>query len=349
MRVAARSAVALLVAAAAAAAPAHAGETAADFGVAPWTEAVVSVADFRMIGGLLAGEGGWRRTASGRVASSELAFYKLPRGAAATFERWCAPAASTGCVRLIRFTGVAQRPVRLAARAWDSGGIYSLMIRSNNVPKLFDAAIAAGWWAESEPVRFTFGTSDLRNVVLTGPHGINIAVYERISPPFAAFPVGEVSQFFNSMRMVASKPAARAFYEDVLGFQVVFDSGREPPEPARSNFGIPLNLTPTVPRSAAALQPVAGETGRIEVMQIEGFTGTPHDADASPPNLGILSLRFPVRDLAAYRARIERRGAVVVYSASDVAIAGVSPSVGRADLFAVRDPDGNLTEFYHAR
>lgn len=323
--------------------PAEAG-MAADHGVAPWSEAVVGVAAFKPFTDLLQREGSWTRQSSGAVGSAELLSWNLPPGARARFERWCAPGSSSGCVRFIRFVGVAQRPVRLAVRTWDPGGIYSLMVRSDNVPALFEAAITAGWWAESEPVRFTFGTSDLRNVVLTGPHGINIAVYQRVSPSFTAFPVGRISHAFNSMRMVSNKARARDFYLKNLGFELVFDSGTEPAEPTRSNFGIPLNYTPTIKRAAAALQPVPGETGRVEVMEMQGFTGTDQSAHASPPNLGILLLRFPVRDLAAYRKAVAAQGTPIAYAADNVKIAGL----GKVNLFAVRDPDGNLTEFYHA-
>lgn len=337
------AAAAALIFAAAADPLAHAG-SAGLHGVEPWSEAVISVRSFASITGLLRDVGQWRRLQFGRVAPEELRYWRLPASAGASFERWCAPLADSGCVRLIRFTGVRQRPVRLAARAWDHGGIYSIMVRSDNVPALFEQAISAGWWAESEPVRFTFGTSDLRNVVLTGPHGINIAVYERISPRFDGFPVGRVSQAFNSMRMVASKPAARNFYEQQLGFGVLFDGNSEPAEPARSNFGIPLNYTPQIKRSAAALQPASGETGRVEVMQIEGFTGTSQSAHASPPNLGITSIRYPVTDLAGYRASIIAKGVPIAYEGKAIRVAGL----GKVTLFAVRDPDGNLTEFYHA-
>lgn len=338
-----RAAAAAILLAAAVHTPVSAG-AAADHGVAPWSEAVVGVTAFKPFTALLAGEGNWTRAGSGKVDRAELKAWNLPDKASATFERWCAPQASSGCIRFVRFAGVAQRPVRLGARAWDPGGIYSLMVRSDNVPALFDAAIKAGWWAESEPVRFTFGASDLRNVVLTGPHGINVAVYQRVSPPFTAYPVGRISHAFNSMRMVSNKARARDFYLNNLGFELVFDSDKEPPEPARSNFGIPLNYTPRIPRAAAALQPVPGETGRVEVMEMQGFTGTDHSAHAGPPNLGILLLRFPVRDLATYRQAVEAKGTAIAYAAQNLKIAGL----GTVDLFAVRDPDGNLTEFYHA-
>jgi catechol 2,3-dioxygenase-like lactoylglutathione lyase family enzyme len=312
--------------------------------VAPWSEAVVSVEDIAEAKRLFAEVGDWRVTHKGKVARAELDYWKLPAKASATFERLCAPQVDTGCIRFISFKGVEQRPIRLATRAWDTGGIYSIMVRSDNVPALFDAAIKLGWWAESEPIRFTFGQSDLRNVVLTGPHGINIAVYERISPAFTAFPVGRISQGFNSMRMVKSRVNARDFYQKQLGFRIVFDSANEPVEPAPSNFGIPLNYTPTIKRAAAALQPTVGETGRVEVMQIDGFTGGDVSEHAVPPNLGILSLRYPVTDLAAFRASLDVRGVAIIYETQNMTIDGI----GTATLIAVRDFDGNITEFYEA-
>lgn len=304
---------------------------------------MVSVAEFEPATRLFRHAGHWRLVRSGAVDRAELTYWRLPEEAGGAFELWCAPQSDKGCIRFVRFSGVAQQPIRPGARAWDTGGIYSIMMRSDDIPALYDQALALGWWAESPPIRFQFGTSDLRNVVLQGPHGINIALYERIAPDFTAFPVGRISQGFNSMRMVRDRPASRDFYRDALGFEVLFDADSEPSEPAFSNFGIPYNLTPQIIRAAAALQPsLPGETGRVEVMQITGFTGRDHAANASPPNLGILSVRYPVRDLDGFRAMLEAREVPIVYSAEDVAIDGV----GTVDLFAIRDPDGSLTEFY---
>jgi catechol 2,3-dioxygenase-like lactoylglutathione lyase family enzyme len=310
--------------------------------IQPWSEAVVSVEDIDKASQLFREVGDWRVTHKGKVDRAELDYWKLPAKVSAAFQRLCAPKADTGCIRFIRVEGVQQRPIRLATRAWDTGGIFSIMVRSDNIPALFDSAIKMGWWAESEPIRFQFGQSDLRNVVLTGPHGINLAVYERISPPFTTFPVGRISQAFNSMRMVRDKGTARDFYRDMLGFSVLFDSGFEPAQPAPSNFGIPLNYTPQIKRSAAALQPVPGETGRVEVMQIDGFTGRDVSAHASLPNLGIISVRYPVQDIAALRAQLEQRGVAIAYAKDDVKAIGL----GTINLLAVRDPDGNITEFY---
>jgi catechol 2,3-dioxygenase-like lactoylglutathione lyase family enzyme len=218
------------------------------------------------------------------------------------------------------------------------------MVRTDNAQALFERALALGWWAESEPIAFTFGESRLRNVVLTGPHGINIAAYERVSPPFTAFPLGSISQAFNSMRMVRDQRASVSFYRDRLGFQVVFDADYRDPAPQASNFSLPHNLTTSIVRRAAALQPLPGETGRVEVMEFVGLDGKDAAAHASPPNLGLLSIRYPVAGLESYRGKLAGHKVAFSHSASRVAIAGL----GQVDLFAVRDPDGALTEFFEA-
>lgn len=111
---------------------------------------------------------------------------------------------------------------------------------------------------------------------------------------------------------------------------------------ARSNFGIPFNYTNIDWRNAAALAPVEGETGRVEVMQIDGFEGSDLSEFAQPQNFGIVSVRFPVTGLAAYRTKLEAKGVAIAYEGTRVAIAGI----GTADLFAVREPDGGISEFY---
>jgi catechol 2,3-dioxygenase-like lactoylglutathione lyase family enzyme len=204
--------------------------------------------------------------------------------------------------------------------------------------------MAMGWWAETEPWSFRFGGSELKNVVLRGSDGFNVALYERSSPPFTAFPVGAMSQGFNSMRMVRDQRASVAWHRRVLGFETVFETDFVDPAPTDGNFSIPRNYATRIVRRAAAMQPAAGETGRVELMQFVGFEGRDVSEHASPPNLGILSVRYPVRDLAGLRARVVREGGAIAYEAA-------AARTGRrtAAMFAVRDPDGSLTEFYQAR
>lgn len=327
--------------------PAQAQTRASDYGVEPWNESVVSVADLEASTAWLVIDGGWTEVARGSLSPEEIAYWRLPETVSGAFLKICAPGAATGCIRYVRFDGAeAQRPIRLAARPWDTGGVFSVMLRTENVQAMFDAAIARGWWAESPPYSFSFGGSDLVNVVIRGPHGVNYALYERGAPPFDGFPLGRLSKAFNTMRMVRDQPAALAFFRDSLGFGVLFDAPFTDPEPRANNFSVPGNLATTLVRRAAVAQPVLpGETGRVEVMQFEGFGGRNLAAHASPPNWGILSVRYPVRALAEYRALLAANGVKPVLSARDVPVGGL----GSVDLFAVRDPDGSLTEFYHAQ
>lgn len=300
-------------------------------GIGPWTEAVVSVRDLDKSSALFREVGGWRVVARGTVDRGELDYWQLPQAATATFLKVCAPQADTGCIRFVRFAGVAQQLIRPPSRAWDTGGIYSIMVRSNDVQALYERALALGWWAESEPIAFKFGGSDLRNVVLQGPDGFQLAAYQRKSPPFTAFPVGLISQAFNSMRMVRDQRASVAFYKG-LGFKAVFDSDYVDPSPTPNNFSLPTNLTTSVVRRASALQPVDGETGRVEVMQFVGLTGRDFSRRAHAPNLGILSVRYPVKQSPISPMRGQR----------PVEVNGL----GRAFLYSWPDPDGNITEFY---
>jgi catechol 2,3-dioxygenase-like lactoylglutathione lyase family enzyme len=325
--------------------PLHA-QPAAEDGVEPWSEAVVSVTDLEESAGWLVDHGGWRVSAKGALDRSELDYWKLPETVTGAFLKVCAPAQAAGCIRFVRFDGArVQRPIRLAARPWDTGGIFSIMLRTENAAAAFDAAIARGWWAESQPYAFRFGGSDLVNVVIRGPHGVNYALYERKAPPFDAFPVGKLSRAFNAMRMVKDQPASLAFYRDLLGFGVLFDAPFTDPEPRANNFSVPANLATSLVRRAAVAQPaLPGETGRIEVMEFEGFEGRDFSAYASPPNLGILSLRYPVRDLEAYLEKLAARGLEPEYRSEQARIEGI----GTVAVAAIRDPDGNLTEFYDA-
>lgn len=307
-----------------------------------WTETVVSVRDPVKASRLFEQVGNWRETGRGPLSAAEMAYWRLPAEAGGRFLRICAPQARSGCIRFVTFTGVAQRSIRLAARPWDTGGIFSIMVRTDNVRAVFDRAIELGWWAESEPISFVFRGSDLSNVVLTGPDGINLALYERRSPPFTAFPVGAISQAFNSMRMVRDQRASVAFYRDVLGFNPVFNDDVVDPVPTVSNFSIPLNLTTSVIRRASALRPGTSEAGRVEAMQLVGLSGRDFSAEAKPPNLGILSVRYPVADLKVLRERLSSKNAPIAYQGQAVPVAGL----GVIDLIAVRDPDGAITEFY---
>lgn len=311
--------------------------------ISPWTEAVLSVRDLAEASRLFIEYGEWRIIDEAAIDNSELHYWKLPPKSSGRYRLICAPKANTGCIRFVHINNAGkQMPIRPAARPWDTGGIFSLMIRSDDLQSLYEKALEIGWWAESEPYDFNFGKSVLRNIVLHGPHGMNIAVYERVKPEFVGFPVGKMSQAFNSMRMVRDQKLSIKYYREKLGFGLLFDSDYLDPKPAMTNFSVPINYATSIPRRAAVVHPKPGETGRIELMQFVGFEGRDFSDDASLPNLGIISVRYPVENLAAYKQLLIDREVAIAYEGSSVKL----PGIGTTSLLAVRDPDGNITEFY---
>lgn len=307
-----------------------------------WQEALVSVRDLDDGARFFLDVAGYRVRHRGRVDPRQLEQWRLPGSASAEALLLAQPGSSAAYVRLIEFSGVRSRPIRATARAWDTGGYYSLMVRGEDIGARLEEAFALGWSAESDPVEFDFGRLRIANIVLEGPDGLNVAVYERISPPLEGWPkFGRLTRPFNAMQMVRDAGAATHFYRNVLGFETWWEGDYLDPAPASNNFGIPQNYVTRIPRRTRIFYPVPGETGRVEVMQFVGFEGRDLADRATPPNLGILSLRFPVSDLAARLADIREAQWPVAYGPSTVTM----PPYGEVESFAVRSPDGAMIEF----
>jgi len=309
----------------------------------PWQEALVSVRDLSATARFFREVAGYEIVHSGAEDPRLMAHWGLEAAAGARSLVFGRAGAPDGYVRLVEFAGVESIPIRATARAWDTGGFFSLMMRVRDIEARFDEALALGWSAESAPVRFEFEGLTIRNVVLKGPDGLNVALYERVAPPLAGWPPFErLSRPFNAMQMVRDKDAAVAFYRDVLGFETFWEGDYLDPAPAMNNFGIPRNYVTRIPRRTGILYPVPGETGRVEVMELAGFEGRDLAARAKPPNLGILAVRYPVPDLDARLAAIRAADWPIAYPPSRVTLA----PWGEVRIAGVRSPDGALVAFF---
>ncbi len=310
---------------------------------APWQEAVISVRDLDSTARFFLEIGGFEEVARGTLSREEINYWHLDPGVSGEFLLLRAPGSGHGHIRFVRFKGAEQVPVRLGARAWDSGGYFSLMMRAHDLKSVYADALVLGWHAESEPVYFDFGSSVLANVVLKGPDGINIALYERLSPPLDEFWQFErLSQPFNAMQMVADIEPADDFFTAVLGMDYFWSGDYVDPAPGPNNFGLPQNLTTEIPRRTRILQPRPGETGRLELMQFVGLDGRDLSDRAQPPNLGIMSVRYPVADAEQALEQIRATGKDAWRGPS---VLDLQP-YGKLRMFAVRAPDGALVEIY---
>lgn len=310
---------------------------------AGWQEAVIHVADLEDITGFLTRDAGWRVRHRGPVPAAVLAAWGLPAGAAGREVLVANPGDSRGWIRLVRLTGVATTPIRPAAQAWDPGGWYSIMTRSRDAAAIYRAAIARGWTAANTPQEFTFGGVRLRNVVIRGPDGVNFAVYERLDPLLEGWgTIRGLSRGFNAMTMVADFEAERRFFQDGLGFGSWFIGPYEDAAPTPTNFGLPVNLAPRIPRRSGILWEAPGEDGRVELMRFEGLDGVDQSARASFANRGITSLRIPVGSLDTWMARARAAGITVHETPGTVPIR----PYGRVRHAWVRSPNGCIVEAF---
>lgn len=220
------------------------------------------------------------------------------------------------------------------------------MTRAKGLRALWEEAIKLGWNSESRVINFKYRTSDLDNVVFSGPDGLKIAAYERLSPELEGWPeFTRLTPPFNAMQMMVRSEETSHFYKNIMGFAVYGEGDFLDPEPTHNNFGLPQNFVTKIPRRGGIYYPSPMEDGRMETMAFPGMDGQDRSADAVPPNLGILMVRYPIEDLDAWRETLVRRGAPIAYQPTAVTI----DAIGQIEIFATRTPDGALIEFYGAR
>ena len=251
-----------------------------------------------------------------------------------------------GHVRLVSFDNAGRRmPMRPGARAWDTGCYFSMMIRVKDMQSIYDDAIRLGWWTETPITALRFGESDLRVVIYRGPDGVQVQTYDRLSPPLPeAIPDFErMTAPFNMMQMVADRDVAYDFFTGVLGFDTFYKGKPYTAKtPTPTPIGIPLSLTTSVPYRAGIVYPVAGEFGRMEMIEVMGLDGFDYSDQCEAPNLGILAVRYPVKDIDQARATVLRRGGQLWRDVSQVVIG----DVGEVSLFSVKTPDGAIMQFF---
>lgn len=289
---------------------------------AGWAEAVLRVHDPEAFASFADRVAGWRVT--GPIDG----------------EWWISDAAGgAGAIRLVPAPPGSPRPPDNAP--WDTGGLFSLMTRSNDSTAAYRAALELGWTAINAPVSLEFGGVTLANVVLRGPDGVNVAVYERLAPRMPDEPdLRKLRRPFNSMQVVYDIGAARAFYIDLLGFEILSEGRYPAPAGAASNFGIPADLAGSVSLEYLIVAPSSTGPTRIEIVRFAGLEGRPRAAVAAD-STGLVALRFPVSSIAKISSRLEAAGR------TDWEMLNLRmPPFGTARALRMTSPEGATLEFF---
>jgi catechol 2,3-dioxygenase-like lactoylglutathione lyase family enzyme len=308
---------------------------------AGWAEAVLIVRSLQRTSAWLEEVAGWTVRDRSRTRPELLRLWELPQGAEGREWLMGNPGDASGLVRLVELEGAGpQQEIRASGMPWDTGGVFSLMTRSRALDAAFARHQAMGFSAFNDPQDFDFGGVVLRNIVLRGPDGVNLAIYERVSPRLTGWTtIRKLSAPFNAMQMVRDVGAARRFYEGLFGYAPVAAGRFLDPAPAPNNFALPQNLATTSPRDYAIMAVGGSEIGRVEPMHFEGLMGRDLAGGARPPNYGVAVLRFPTARLAATLNRARALG----FAPSPV-IETMLPPWGRVRLAQLTSPDGVIAE-----
>ena len=315
------------------------------FGLGGFREAVVSVWDLDRSVETLTSVAGWKIHTRAAVSAEEARFWGLtPAGSGPVGESVLLhnPGTSTGFVRLVRF-GQPGEPIRPGAQPWDTGGIFDLNVRALEVGQRMAELRRRGWSSWGEPVRLEFGPFTVNEVLARGPDDLVLAMIERLEPPLTGWPhLTKLSRVFNSTQTVRDFDAALRFYREGLGFEVYLEHEGASEKAGANVLGLPHEVTVEVPRRVAILSPDGSNEGSIEILSFEGASGVDHAKRAVAPNLGCLSLRFPVRDLEAFRIWLSERSIEPAGGPARFEL----PPYGEIAAFAVTTPEGARLEFF---
>ncbi len=312
-----------------------------DFTLHPFREVVMSVGSLD-VAEVYQKVGGYEVLYGGRATDAPARAWHLPN--AETGEILLGqPGDELGFLRLVRLEGVAAQPIRPAAQIWDTGGIFDINIRVHDIEQKYAELVASGWHGVTEPVAYTFGGLQVKEVLLRGHDDVVVALIERVAPPLEGWDFGAFSRVFNSTQIVPDVDAAVAFYTDMLGFNLVYrgEIGLSEDEP--NVLGIPRNLVKPAP-NVAIVSPTDTTGGSVEFIALPHLKGGDYTRYAQPPNRGILTLRFPVTDLAAYHEHLKEKGVDVV---TEPVTLRLEP-YGEVSLMAVQTPNGVWLEFFEA-
>jgi catechol 2,3-dioxygenase-like lactoylglutathione lyase family enzyme len=286
---------------------------------------------------------GWEVLHRGRTSSRQAVAWSLAESTPIDEVLFANPGEQRGFVRLVKFHGVEQRQIRSSARFWDVGGFSNVSSRVLSMSASFGELQRRGWVGHHDPVRYRFGPFTVIEGVATGHDGVVFSLVERLEPKLdsGAFP-GHVSAPFNAPQVVRDFRTSLGFFEEQLGFQVALETEITWQRPGANIFGLPYGIAMETPVKVAIVQPRGEVMGCLELFAPGELIGRDFSDRAAPPNLGILTVRFPVTGLADYARAVESAGVELAVEPIDVPI----EPYGRVTMFAVRSPDGAWIEFY---
>lgn len=316
-----------------------------DFTIGGFSETVFIVSDLDEATSFYQTYAGWEVRDDSPVDEKLKQLWKLPAKVNIEQRLMANKGTTTGFVRLVQISGIAQQQIRSNTQSWDIGGIFDVNVRVADMDSKFQQLQLIGWQGDSDPVGFTFGPFEVKEWITRGHDGVSFALIERIKPTLEGWPhLKEFSRVFNSTQVVKDIDKSLIFYRDVLGFQMYLEHKGAGKTAGANVLGLPYNLTTEIPRSVFILHPDKLNEGSVELLQFHGADGKDVSHLAKPPNLGIVTLRFPVTNLLELKKTFEKHN-VEIISETTLQL----PPYGIVDMLAIRTPDNTWLEFYSSK
>ncbi len=251
------------------------------------------------------------------------------------------PGSKEGFLRIVSFLNVEQQQVRPAAQTWDTGGIFDVNVRTKDMASFYSLLQKEGWHGYADPLRYTFGAYEVTEVLLKTPEGGTMAVMERHKPALVGFEFEKISRIFNSSIVTSDIEESHDFYLNKLGFELFFKTPGDQRPHGPNVLGIPPNINGDITVPVHIFRPDINNFGSIEILEFKELKGKDCSAFAKPPNIGLLMLRFPVRDADQYAAKLKSRGVQLNTSTQAINIYPYGPS----KVFSIISPEGAWIEF----
>lgn len=237
------------------------------------------------------------------------------------------PGLATGALHLVEFTNPGP-PVREGAQVFDRVP-KNLDVYARDLPARYEELRAAGlafrapWVEMPAPGGLTF-----REVQMPGHDATNIVLLEILDTNYPHSPAGYAG-IGPLIIVVADAETETAFYQDVLGLDMVMQDLLAGPEIERM-VGLPEGAG----IDFRVLGTEADPMGRIEVIEYQRTGGTDLFQRARPPATGTLHAGWQVTSLDPLRRQLDAKG--IPYEIFDA----VDALYGRGPVIAFLTPAG---------
>ncbi len=252
-----------------------------------------------------------------------------------------------GFVRLVDIKGVERKIARPNGSWFDTGGMMNLNVLVKDLNATVAGLRQLGFHAFSQPESYVYPTGAKGlSAMMIGHDDVVVSFQERQSPPLQGWPPFEgASHIETGYQIVTDIGAWNDFWTKTVGLSAREIRDRRADKAIGANdYRLPYNSKGLDDSRQGGAYPRKGGEQLLGVRQFLNSTGAVYADLAAPPNLGIVAVRLPMKDVDGLAQRV---AAAKIPFAAPLQVYNLPP-YGKVKGFAVRAPGGSglWTEFF---